>query len=67
MERHTMAKDRDGKKCYLGDGVYVVYDGYGIWMTAENGDEATDGIYMEPVVLKALNQFVDSLVKRGGQ
>lgn len=63
MDRHTMAKDRDGTKCYLGDGAYAVYDGYGIWLTAENGMLATDAIYLEPPVLKALNQFVDSQKK----
>ena len=64
--RHTMAKDREGPKCYLGDGAYAVYDGYGIWLTAEDGTRATDAIYLEPALLKALNQFVKSLTKAGG-
>lgn len=66
MDRHVMAKDREGKKCYLGDGAYAVYDGFGIWLTAEDGMQATDAIYLEPPILEALNQFVSSL-KRGGQ
>ena len=53
----ALAKDREGRSEYLGDGVYVSYDGFGIWMTAENGMEATDSIYLEPSVLRHLNEF----------
>lgn len=65
-DRHTMAKDREGTQEYLGDGVYVVHDGFGIWMTAENGMEATDAIYLEPPVLKALDRFREGLKEAGG-
>ncbi len=56
-DRHIMAKDREGKSIYLGDGVYAVFDGYGIWLTAEDGVQATDAIYFEPSVLDALVGF----------
>jgi len=57
--RRTMAKDRPDSwpKLYLGDGVYAAFDGYGIWLTAEDGIVATDGIYVEPSVLNALVGF----------
>jgi len=57
--RRTMAKDRPEawKKEYLGDGVYGAFDGYGIWLTAEDGAQATDAIYVEPTILKALVRF----------
>jgi len=56
-DRHIMAKDRQGKAEYIGDGVYASFDGFGIWLTAENGMEATDAIYLEPAVLGHLNAF----------
>lgn len=43
------------KKCYLGDGVYVEAEASGsLKLTAENGIKATDTIYLEIDVLKAL-------------
>ncbi|MBC8295747.1 MAG: hypothetical protein H8E55_08145 [Pelagibacterales bacterium] len=43
---------------YLGDGVYALWDGYGVWLHANDHATPTDRIYLEPEVLKALNQFV---------
>ena len=37
-------------KRYLGDGVYVEFDGYALVLTAENGIEATNTIVLEPDV-----------------
>lgn len=45
-------------KMYLGDGVYAIFDGYGIWLHANSHDNPTDKIYLEPQVLSALNMFV---------
>jgi len=44
---------------YLGDGVYAVYDGFGIWLYANDhrAEFATDKIYLEPSVLGALESF----------
>ncbi len=50
----------DGKMYeYCGDGVYACYDGFGIWLHANNhrAELATDKIYLEPEVLEALNRF----------
>ncbi len=42
---------------YLGDGVYALFDGYGIWLHANSHDHPTDKIYLEPDVLVSLNTF----------
>ncbi len=60
-DRHTMAKDRKplgAQVEYLGDGVYAAHVGDGIWLTAEDGIQATDAIYIEPNVFEALQGFV---------
>ena len=46
--RHVRAVDRPGATAhrYLGDGVYVVFDGFGVWLTVEHGLSATDAIYL---------------------
>jgi len=43
---------------YLGDGVYVAFDGFGFWLHANDHKNPTDRIYLEPEVLNALNNFV---------
>jgi hypothetical protein len=42
---------------YLGDGVYVEFDGFGWWLRANDplGDKA---VYLEPHVFEALRRFV---------
>uniref|UniRef100_A0A6H1ZDI7 Uncharacterized protein n=1 Tax=viral metagenome TaxID=1070528 RepID=A0A6H1ZDI7_9ZZZZ len=52
--------DFEGEKrpaSYLGDGVYVIHDGYGIWLHANDHKNPTDKIYLEPSVLEGLNNF----------
>ena len=39
---------------YLGDGVYAMSDGYGIWLHANSHDHPTDKIYLEPSVVSSL-------------
>ena len=39
---------------YLGDGVYVRFDGYGIMLMANHHETPTDKIYLEPAVLAEL-------------
>lgn len=43
-------------KDYIGDGVYVKYDGYGIWLHADEPD-SRKAVYLEPDVLDRLNRF----------
>lgn len=49
--------DDTGLKDYLGDGVYALFDGYGIWLHANDHENPTDRVYLEPSVLEALNRF----------
>jgi hypothetical protein len=46
-------------KRYLGDGVYVAFDGYAIVLTAENGICVTDRVVLEPRVYNALVEYVE--------
>lgn len=49
-------------KCYIGDSVYVDYDGYALVLTTENGTgQPSNEIVLEPSVYSALVQFVESL------
>lgn len=51
---------------YLGDGVYGLFDGFGIWLHANDHKNPTDRIYLEPKVLKSLKGFAercDELIK----
>jgi Holliday junction resolvase len=41
----------------LGDGVYASFDGFQIVLTAENGAETTNRIYLDPDVIGALIRF----------
>ncbi|KKM75039.1 hypothetical protein LCGC14_1394180 [marine sediment metagenome] len=42
---------------HLGDGVYAIHDGFGIWLHANDHENPTDKIYIEPEVLEALLRF----------
>jgi hypothetical protein len=42
---------------YLGDGVYAIFDGYGIWLHANDHKNPTDRIYLEPQVIEAFDCF----------
>lgn len=42
------------QKVYLGDGVYVTFDGWHIVLTTENGISITNTIFLEPKVIEAL-------------
>lgn len=42
---------------YLGDGVYAIFDGYGIWLHANDHKHPTDKVYLEPQVLTDLIAF----------
>ena len=44
-------------KDYLGDGVYGLYDGTGIWLHANDHLNPTDRIYLEDSVFDALVRF----------
>jgi hypothetical protein len=51
-------------KRYIGDGVYVDFDGYGIVLTTENGISETNRIVLEPEVYGLLLEYVKALKVR---
>ena len=42
---------------YLGDGVYAIFDGFGIWLHANDHKNPTDKVYLEPTVMESLERF----------
>lgn len=48
-------------KSYLGDGVYVDFDGFSLVLTTENGIEVTNTIVLEPEVYSELTRYVAEL------
>jgi hypothetical protein len=51
----------DNIDSYLGDGVYVTFDGYNIWLLANNKDYPTDRICLDPSVIQALIRFAERM------
>ncbi len=47
---------------YLGDGLYVGFDGYQVKLYSHNGVHPTNSVYLEPEVLRA---FVKWLQENG--
>jgi len=51
-----------GSKKYLGDAVYAQYDGNGVILTVEDGDDSPrEVIYLEPFVYHNLIAYVMNL------
>lgn len=48
-------------KEYLGDSVYVTYDGNGLILTTENGLGPSNTIYIEPDVYGSLLAYVEAI------
>jgi hypothetical protein len=44
-------------KQYIGDSIYVEWDGYGLLLTTENGCGTSNSIYMGPRTLKRLEEY----------
>lgn len=49
------------EKIYLGDGAYAEWKDGTIKLTAENGIEATDTIWLEPGVWESLRMYVERM------
>ena len=47
----------ENKTEYLGDGVYAVYDGFGIQLRVNDMVYPSDVVYLEDSVINALNRF----------
>lgn len=52
---------------YLGDGVYVEFDGYHIVLTTSNGIVETNTIKLEPEIFEALVNYENELRKKTKQ
>lgn len=48
-------------RAYLGDGVYIEFDGFLLLLTTEDGIRATNTIVLEPDVWLALKAYVARL------
>lgn len=48
---------------YLGDGVYAIFNGEGIWLHVNSHEFPTDRIYLETEVLEKLNSFAKEVEK----
>jgi hypothetical protein len=44
---------------YLGDGLYVEFDGFQFRLYASNGIHVTNEVYLEPSVLAAFLNFIN--------
>jgi hypothetical protein len=44
---------------YLGDGVYALFDGYAIWLKANDMSVPSDEICLEPKVVRAFYRFAE--------
>ena len=66
MDRETEPQSRKSPqfKEYLGDGVYAAIENGVVRLTAENGFSASDTIYLEAEVLRALNIYVERINQR---
>lgn len=54
------ADERVYNLIYLGEGIYAMFDGFGIMLMTNSHERLVDTIYLEPQVLRALNQWVES-------
>ena len=67
MSQFHGLEEKDSNKHYLGDSVYVHFDGYAMVLTTENGypDDPRNTIVLEPQVCDQLKNYIDWLNTRG--
>lgn len=53
---------KNSKKRYVGDGVYLDYDGFSFVLTTEDGTSAQNTIYLEPFVWRSLKLRVEEIL-----
>jgi hypothetical protein len=49
------------EKEYLGDGLYARSDGYGVWITSEDGISVLNQVYFEPSVYASFKKYWEDL------
>lgn len=57
---NTTANRRWAKR-YIGDAVYIEFDGYHLVLTTEDGIQATNRICLEPQVYDAMLEYVKNI------
>ena len=62
-----MPKLEEAPKRYIGDGVYAIYDGFGMWLHANDHANPTDRVYLEPEVMRGLVDFFKQCVKEANE
>jgi hypothetical protein len=50
------------KRTFLGDGVFADFDGHHIVLTAEDGIQVTNRVYLDPAVFAALVKYQATLL-----
>ena len=48
---------------YLGDGLYVGFDGYQVILYTDRGNEGVHWVALEPEVLKSFNNYINRLTE----
>lgn len=56
-----MSEQAVTSKRYLGDAVYVDFDGYSVVLTTEDGIRSTNTIYLESGVMQSLLEYFQDL------
>ena len=59
---HEEFKLKYSQQHYLGDGVYVTFDGYNIWLSTPR-DDITHTIALEPSVFDSLIEYRNQIYK----
>ena len=54
-------RERKNPEDYIGDGVYVEFDGFGVWVKANDHKNPTDKVYLEPEVFAKLLRFAQRI------
>jgi len=49
---------------YLGDGLYVEFDGYHVWLITSNGIQDIDRVALDPTVLRNFFEYIDRLKEK---
>ena len=70
MQKEFIKQRQEKFQDYLGDGVYVDFDGHHIVMTANGiGPAATDTIHLDPDVVESFSKYLgrlDSILAKEG-
>ncbi len=63
VEKHELPLIEKFQPTYLGDSVYMRFDGYAFVIYTDNGMGAENEIYLEPDVIDSLQRYVDKVAE----